>query len=80
MEAIHKSHNLRNGSTTNSRSDIYDGAVYQQFVKNGFLANKFNISLLFNTDGISVFRSSAFAFWPLLLLVNELPFQMRYIN
>ena len=50
--------------------DIYDGAVYQQFVKNGFLASRYHISLLFNTDGIPVFRSSAFAFWSLFLLVN----------
>ena len=61
----------------NNRSDIYDGDVYQALVHDGFLSNKCNISLLFNTDGIPVFRSSTFSFWPLHFIVNELPFKMR---
>ena len=32
------------------------------------------ISVIFNTDGIPVFRSSGFSFWP---LINELPYRMR---
>ena len=57
--------------------DIYDGNVYQELVRDGFLANKDNISFLFNTDGIPVFKSSGFSFWPLFLLINELPYKMR---
>ncbi len=57
--------------------DIYDGAVYQEMVENGFLAVETNISFILNTDGIPVFRSSSFSFWPIWLLVNELPYQMR---
>ena len=35
-------------------------------------------SLIFNTDGVPVFRSSSFLFWQLYLLINELPYRMRY--
>ena len=76
MEALNRQYNLRFGRG-NDRSDIYDGDVYQALVHTGFLRNMNNISLIFNTDGIPVFRSSSFAFWPLHLIVNEFPFKMR---
>lgn len=59
--------------------DIYDGILYQELLMSGFLANKHNVSLLCNTDGVPVFRSSAFAFWPLYLVICELLFKMRYM-
>ena len=59
---------------------MYDGKLYQQEVASGFLANRNNISLIFNTDGVPVFRSSSFSFWPLYLLINELPYKMRYMS
>ena len=59
------------------RRDVYGGVVYRQLIESGFLSSSSNISLLCNTDGIPVFRSSSFSIWPLLLLVNELPFSMR---
>ena len=60
-------------------ADIYDGSMYQR-ASTGFLAHEKNISLTFNTDGNPVFKSSGFAFWPLYLLVNELPYRMRYVD
>ena len=74
---ILKRFNLRKGQD-GCYTDIYDGKVYQQLVSTGFLANGTNISLMFNSDGIPVFRSSGFAFWPLYLLINELPYRIRY--
>lgn len=53
-----------------------DGQVYQNLVDGGFLKHRWNIT--FNADGIPFFRSSAFSFWPLHLIVNELPYGMRY--
>ena len=76
MQHIHDNFHLR-GSHTNEYRDICDGDVYQQLVRDGFLAKRENISLLFNTDGIPVFKSSGFSFWPLFLLINELPYRMR---
>jgi len=61
-------------------TDIYDGSLYQQLVLNKYTDSPSNISVIFNTDGFPVFRSSGFAFWPLYLLINELPYQMRYVR
>lgn len=78
MEALNQQYYLRFRRGTD-RSDIYDGDVYQALVRSGFLRNKNNISLILNTDGIPVFRSSSFAFWPLHLMINEFPFKMRQV-
>ena len=59
-------------------TDIRDGAVYQQLVATGFLSNPHNISLQLNTDGVPVFKSSGYLFWPLHLLINELPPSIRF--
>ena len=58
-------------------TDIYDGSVYQQLVSNQYTDSPSNISVIFNTDGFPVFRSSGFAFWPLYLMISELPYGMR---
>ena len=68
------------GGQGGSYTDIYDGKLYQRQVAAGFLAEKNNISVIFNTDGVPVFRSSKFAFWPIYLLINELPYKMRYVR
>ncbi len=41
-------------------------------MQQGFLADKHNISFMWNTDGIPVFRSSKFSIWPLYFRINEL--------
>ena len=61
-----------------NRSDIQDGNVYQNLLQTGFLQQKLNISLIMNVDGVPVFRSSSYSFWPIFVLVNELPFRIRY--
>ena len=66
-------------SPGNYFTDICSGALYQHYISPGFLANKRNISLIFNTNGLPVFKSSNFQFWPSFLLTNELPYQLRCI-
>nr|XP_054920888.1 uncharacterized protein LOC126518559 [Dermacentor andersoni] len=39
-----------------------------------------DITLTFNTDGVSLFESSSYGIWPLLAQVNELPFKERSNN
>ena len=60
-------------------SDIYDGAEYK---KHNFLLNDptkpGNVSLLMNTDGVAVFKSSKKSLWPIWLVINELPPNERY--
>ena len=59
--------------------DIYDGEVYQKHMSpNGFLHNSMNISFTMNTDGAAVFKSSSASLWPVYLIINELPPQLRY--
>ena len=59
--------------------DIIDGEEYRkQCQPGGFLADPNNFSLIFNTDGIPLFKSSGFGIWPVYLTVNELPPCKRY--
>lgn len=56
---------------------IYDGSIYMETGLNDIL-QKFNISLMWNTDGVCFFSSSQMQFWPLYLVINELPIKERY--
>jgi len=63
---------------SNNIENIYDGRVYKRFFSNGgFLDRKNNISFMWYSDGISIFRSSHFSIWPMYLVVNELPYRER---
>ena len=55
--------------------DIYDGEGWARV-----LDQKEGLSLTCNTDGVSIFRSSKYEIWPIWLVVNELPPQLRYID
>lgn len=64
--------------SSDSIEDIYDGTLYKMHSSNGgILHNPFNISLLWNTDGVPVFKSSKFSIWPLFFVINELPYKLR---
>lgn len=54
--------------------DIFDGKYYKQF---NILSNQNNISFLWNTDGIPLFKSSKMSMWPLYYVINELPYKIR---
>ncbi|XP_052130279.1 uncharacterized protein LOC127751196 isoform X1 [Frankliniella occidentalis] len=43
-----------------------------------FLSEKFNISFMWNTDGVCLYDSSKLQLWPLYLVINELPPEKRY--
>ena len=57
---------------------MYDGREYKQH--QDFLSKSENVSLLLNTDGVSVFRSSTVSLWPLWLVINELPPSVRLVH
>ena len=61
---------------SDSLCDITDGLLYKEKVKQ----DRFTITFTFNTDGVPVFKSSGYTFWPLYLVINELPYRMRYRN
>ena len=56
--------------------DIYDGSEYKKRMRGGFLS-KANVTLLCNTDGVQVFKSSKREVWPIWLAINELPPNLR---
>ena len=58
--------------------DVYDGEGYAKHKE--FLSHPANISLLLNTDGVSVFRSSKATLWPVWIVINELPKRKRYLH
>ncbi|KAJ8671106.1 hypothetical protein QAD02_002365 [Eretmocerus hayati] len=43
-----------------------------------FLANPDNLSFMWNTDGFPLFKSSKISIWPFFLVINELPYHLRY--
>ena len=74
------------GDTTSNElelSDICHGKVYQEFKQNQHqhtLNGDISISFTLNTDGALLFQSSSCSMWPVLLMINELPFNERFSN
>ena len=56
--------------------DIVDGQVYHSLIHNEKIG-KDDLSLLFNTDGIAMFKSSKSSAWPILATINERPPHLR---
>lgn len=54
--------------------DIVDGFLYQE---QRDCSSRFNFSLLWNTDGVQVFKSSSKSFWPLHCVIADLPPLLR---
>ena len=61
----------------NNYEDIYDGSVYRKKVADGFLSDARNISFMWNTDRVQIFKSAKFNIWPFYLVCNELSYAQR---
>lgn len=61
----------------NNINDVNDGSLHTNLRRNGYLSNQNNISFMWYTDGVPVFKSSHISIWPLYLTINELPFKER---
>lgn len=64
----------------NNIEDIYDGELYKKLSEpGGVLSSDYplNVSFTINTDGIPIFKSSKMSIWPVFLMINELPFDIR---
>ena len=55
--------------------DILDGEIYKSFE---LLKTYGNISLLLNTDGLTVFKSGGKKLWPITVVINELHPSLRF--
>ena len=58
-------------------TDIHSGECYKAFYRSGFCQPLGNLTLTVNTDGIPVCKSNSLSLWPVLVLINELPFKLR---
>lgn len=61
--------------------DIFSGEEYRKLMQPGGFLSKdsaLNISFTINTDGVAPFKSSNKQnFWPIFLVINELPPRLR---
>ncbi len=60
----------------NIRSDVNSGTMYRKLVESGVI-NSFTITLQLNADGASCYRKSKYSFWPLMALINDVPYKLR---
>jgi hypothetical protein len=60
----------------NVRSDVNSGNLYRKLVEDGEI-NSLTITLQINADGASCFKKSKFSFWPLMALINDVPYKLR---
>ena len=61
--------------------DVYDGNAYQNFLNSLPQEDRYNyVTTILNTDGAAKFKSSQFSVWPIYLMINELPIQLRMNN
>lgn len=58
-------------------SDITDGELYRGVRSH---LSMFDLTLLINTDGAPVFKSSKYSVWPVQVTINELPMHLRQKN
>ncbi|MGH0120675.1 UNVERIFIED_CONTAM: hypothetical protein FKN15_035061 [Acipenser sinensis] len=56
--------------------DIFDGDIMKDYIQHGKIG-EWDLSLLWNSDGVPVFESSECSIWPIQVTVNELPPDIR---
>ena len=60
--------------------DVQDGQEYKRFFHaGGLLTTQENVALQFNTDGVALFKSSAYKIWPVYVEILDLPPNKRYM-
>ena len=57
-----------------STQDIYGGRKYRELKE---FTSRGNLTLVVNTDGIQLFKSSTVSMWPIWIVINELPVSLR---
>lgn len=62
-----------------NESDIVNSKEYQRFIEKNVISEH-DITIQWNTDGVSVSNSSIRSIWPILIMVNELPYRIRKNN
>lgn len=70
--SLQKSLEKRSQSNQSGITDIMDGSAYRNLQLSGS-----DITCCMNTDGVTIFNSSRFSIWPLLISINELEYKIR---
>ncbi|XP_033646571.1 uncharacterized protein LOC117305804 [Asterias rubens] len=60
--------------------DISDGLSYQKLKANGAFNDRHSISLMWNSDGVPLFKSSNYSLNPIQCIINEVPPKERSKN
>ena len=62
-----------------SLPDISDEEMYRKLCEPGqVLYGNNNLTLILNTDGVTLYKSSRSEIWPIYLAINEIPVVERY--
>ncbi|XP_046393433.1 uncharacterized protein LOC124161213 [Ischnura elegans] len=67
----------KNPKTSTNLENVCDGALYRQFKH--LLTGVYDFTVMLYTDGIQMYKSSKSSFWPILLLINELPYNLCFL-
>ncbi|XP_043470408.1 uncharacterized protein LOC122503784 isoform X2 [Leptopilina heterotoma] len=62
-----------------NESDVIKGKEYRRLVEKNVISEN-DITIQWNSDGVSVSKSSIKSIWPILVMVNELPYRLRKNN
>jgi hypothetical protein len=73
---------VNNYNSSSTIQDFYDGNIYGKLLNDIENGDKFRrkeaLTLMINTDGISRSNNSDQTIWPIFLVINELPAEIRY--
>jgi Protein of unknown function (DUF1258) len=58
-------------------SDVIDGELYKKVYR--FVIGAFDLTFMLYTDGAQIFKSCKNSVWPILLVINELPYHLRFL-
>ena len=67
------------GKINAEESDVVHGDVYKQLREHNVIKDN-DLSITWNTDGVTLCKSSKFSMWPLQVSINELPYRIRRRN
>lgn len=67
------------GKIADNESDIVNSSVYKQLKEQNVIGIN-DITLTWNTDGVSLCKSSKLSMWPLQVCINELLYRIRRNN
>ncbi|XP_046408556.1 uncharacterized protein LOC124173087 [Ischnura elegans] len=66
-----------NKKTSSTLENVTHGSLYNQFKH--VLSGVFDFTVMLYTDGMQLYKSTKLSVWPILFVINELPYHIRYL-